>query len=190
MYRFLILIFLIIVSCNRIGRINTPKRFINNVTVNPFLYSKDSVAILADLYSKMRNHEASFHNHEYFDSTKLYLDTVLYDSTLERVALFVIAENPIRRNPYYDSKLPYYYNANCYLGKRLFVDSSIFDLKNIGPISIINFYDKASASKAIRESYYSELTTFLDLDNIPFYDYNVNDRRFWTSSKGWKRVFP
>ena len=190
MYRFSIVTFLIIISCNRSGRVNTPNDFINDITVKPHLYSSDSVAILVDLYNKMRNHEASFQNPEYFDSTRLYLDTILYDSTFEKVALFVIAENPVHRNPHSDSKLPYYYNANCYLGKRLFADSSIFDIKTIGPVSIINFDDKAGTSDAIRETYYSELTTFLDSDGSPRFDYNVNDKRFWNSLKGWKRAFP
>ncbi len=75
-------------------------------------------------------------------------------------------------------------------GKRLFVDSSIFDMKNIGPVSIVNFDDRPTASKAIRDSYFSELTTFLDAESNPHYDYIVNDKRFWESSKGWKRVFP
>ena len=184
------LLLLFFLSCNRKGKVNTPKDFVNNVTVNSSLYSKDSASILFDLYDKMKNHEASFQNPEYFDTTKLYLDIVLYDSTLNKVVLFVIAENPVYRNPHSDSKLPYYYNANCYLGKRLFADSSIFDLKNIGPVSIINFDDRATTSKAIRESYYSELTTFLDAEGKPNYDYNVNDKRFWESPKGWKRVLP
>ena len=138
----------------------------------------------------MKNHECSFRNPEYYDSTKLYLDTVLYDSTFNKIVLFVVAENHIDRNPYSDSKLPYYYNANCYLGKRLIADSSIFDLKDIGPVSIVNFDNRATASKAIRESYYSELTTFLGEEGVPSYDYNVNDKRFWESAKGWARVFP
>ena len=166
MNKFLIsLILLTFISCNRSGKVNTPIDFVNNVILNPSLYTRDSASILFNLYGKMKNHEASFQNPEYFDSTKLYIDTVLYDSTFNKVALFVIAENPVRRNPHSDSKLPYYYNANCYLGKRLFADSSIFDLKNIGPVSIINFDDRATASKAIRESYYSELTTFLDAED-------------------------
>jgi len=184
------LLLLFFLSCNRSGKVNTPKEFENHIIATPSLYSRDSTAILFDLYNKMKNHEASFRNSEYFDSTKLYLDTVLYDSTFMKVALFVIAENPVHRNPHSDSKLPYYYNANCYLGKRLFVDSSIFDLKNIGPVSIVNFDDRPTAGKAIRNSYFSELTTFLDAESNPHYDYNVNDKRFWESSKGWKRVFP
>jgi hypothetical protein len=184
------ILLLFFLSCNRSGRVNTPKDFVNNVAVKPALYSRDSISILLSLYDKMKNHESSFQNPEYFDSTRLYLDTVLYDSTFNKIVLFVIAENPVRRNPHSDSKLPYYYNANCYLGKRLVADSSIFDLKNIGPVSIINFDNRAATSKAIRESYYSELTTFLDTEGIPNYDYNVNDKRFWESPKGWKRVFP
>ncbi len=76
------------------------------------------------------------------------------------------------------------------MGKRIIADSSIFDLKNIGPISIINFDDKPTTSKAIRESYFSELTTFLEANGVSRYEYNVNDKRFWESPKGWKRVFP
>jgi len=190
MNKFLILILLFFLSCKGSGRTDTPEDFVNHVTVKPSLYSTDSISILLDLYQKMKNHEASFQNPEYFDSTKLYLDTILYDSTFNKVALFVIAENPVRRNPHSDSKLPYYYNGNCYLGKRLFANSSLFDWKNIGPVSIINFDDKITTSRAIRESYYSELTTFLDANGNPNYDYNVNDKRFWESPKGWKRVFP
>lgn len=190
MYKLLIPILLSFLSCNRSVRVNTPKDFVNHITVTPSLYSSDSSSILKSLYDKMKFHEASFKNPEYFDSTKLYLDTVVYDSTFNKVALFVIAENPVHRNPHSDSKLPYYYNANCYLGKRLFADSNIFDLENIGPVSIVNFDDRPTTSKAIRESYFSELTTFLDSDGTPSFDYNVDDKRFWESSKGWKRVFP
>ena len=184
------LILITFISCNRSGKINTPKEFVNNISINPSLYSKDSTAILLNLYAKMKNHEASFQNPEYFDSTQLYIDTVLYDNSFNKVALFVIAENPVHRNPYSDAKLPYYYNANCYLGKRIIAGSSIFDLKNIGPVSIINFDDKPTTSKAIRESYFSELITFLDANGVSRYEYNVNDKRFWESPKGWKRVFP
>src|SRR6202008_3820051 len=128
--KLIIPILLCFLCCNRSGRVNTPRGFVNQVTVEPSLYRRDSISILRNLYDKMKNHEASFQNPEYFDSTTLYLDTVLYDSSYNKVALFVIAENPVRRNPHSDSKLPYYYNANCYLGKRLFADSSFFDLKN------------------------------------------------------------
>jgi hypothetical protein len=138
----------------------------------------------------MKNHKASFQNSEYFDSTRLFIDTIIYDRTLDKIGLFVFAENPVSSNPYSDSKLPYYYNANCYLGKRIKSDSSLFELKNIGPVSMINFDDRNSISNAIRESYFLELTTYLDAKKTPFYQYNLNDKRFWESSTGWERVFP
>jgi hypothetical protein len=190
MLKYSILLLLLFAACIRSRKVETPKEFVNDVKVDPSLYSKDSISILENLYGKMRKHESSFQSPEYFDSTTLYLDTILYDSTRNKIALFVIAENPVRRNPHSDSKLPYYYNANCYLGKREYPNSSYFALKNIGPVSIINFDDKATANKAIRESYFSELTTFLDAEAKPHYDFNVNDKRFWTSAKGWSRAFP
>jgi hypothetical protein len=191
MNRFLILLMLAsLIACSKSGKVNTPKEFVNHVVVNPSLYSGDSASILRNLYNKMKNHEAPFQNRQYFDSTQLYIDTLLYDNSFNKVVLFVIAENPIRRNPYAVSALPYYYNANCFLGKRLIGNPAIFDLEAIGPISIINFEDKAMASKAIREGYFSKLTTSLDANGSPHYDYNVDDKRFWESPKGWKRVFP
>jgi hypothetical protein len=189
MNRYLLLILLLFIACNQIGRVYTPQEYVNNVKVEYSLYSKDSVSIVNELYSTMRNHEGAFKNREYFDSTKLYLDRVFYDSSKNKIAFFVIAENPVERNPYSHSALPYYYNADCYLGKRLQNDSNRFQVANIGPAHIINFDDKESASQAIRDIYCSQLTTFLDVDGTPHYNFNVNDKRFWTSLKGWQRVF-
>ncbi|WP_133054604.1 hypothetical protein [Niastella populi] len=167
----------------------TPENFINHVIADASIYSRDSVAILADLYFKMKNHTASFTNPEYFDSTVLFIDTIIYDSSLDKIAVFLVAQNPTCRNPNSRSKLPYYYNANCYLGKRLKKDSSTFDLKCLCGYSEINFNDYESALDALEEDFFLELATLLDEKNQPVYKYNVNDRRFWESPTGWKRIF-
>lgn len=186
-----ILIFLFVfVSCNRQGQqLETPEEFINNVAVDSAIYSKDGAAILSNLYSKMKNHEASFTNPEYFDSTELLIDTIMYDPSLKKIAVFVMAKNPMYRNPHSDSKLPYYYNANCYLGKRMYVDSSIFELKQLGPFSLVNFLDSQEIKQAIKDYYFLELATVLDAKKEPVFKYNINDKRFWESSTGWKRMF-
>lgn len=177
-------------SCNgNSQKLETPKEFINQVTVDNSVYSKDSVAIIADLYLKMRNQEASFNNPEYFESTILAIDTLMYDSSLNKIAVFVIAKKPTYRNPHSDSKLPYYYNASCYLGKRQYHDSVIFEVKRLGPFTLANFDDRATIQKAIREYYFLELATVLDEKKEPVFKYNLNDKRFWESPTGWKRMF-
>ncbi len=186
-----IIIFLLtLASCNgNSQQLETPKEFINKVTVDVSVYSNDSAAIVADLYLKMKNHEASFTNPEYFDSTVLAIDTIMYDSSLNKIAVFVVARNPTYRNPHSDSKLPFYYNSSCYLGKRQHHGTSIFELKQLGPFTLANFDDKGIIRKAIREYYFLELATVLDENSQSVFKYNLNDKRFWESPTGWKRAF-
>ena len=167
----------------------TPKAFLNVVKVDAVLYSKDSAAILADLYKKMKNREPFFQNPEYFDSTVLMIDTVMYDSSLNKIAVFIIARNPTYKNPRSDSKLPFYYNAGCFLGKRQYTDSSLFELKRLGPFSLANFDDTREIRQAIRDDYFLELATVLDEKGEPVFKYNLNDKRFWESPTGWRRMF-
>ena len=190
MFRIFLFFLLALVSCNgNSQQQKTPKELISEVFVDKAAYSKDSIAIVTDLYQKMKKHEASFTNPEYYDSTVLMIDTIMYDPSLNKIAVFVIAKNPTHRNPYSDSKLPYYYNANCYLGKRTYSDSSAFELKQLGPFSLINFDDTKEIKQAIRDYYFLELSTVLDANNQPVFKYNIDDKRFWDSPTGWGRMF-
>lgn len=78
----------------------------------------------------------------------------MYDSSLNKIAVFLVAQNPTYRNPYSRSKLPYYYNANCYLGKRLKDDSSAFDLKCLCGYSEISFNEYETALNALKEDFF------------------------------------
>jgi len=190
MFRIILYFLLCLVSCNGNNQQKkTKKYFINKVEVEKASYSKDSRAILGELYVKMKNHQASFKNPEYFDSTVLMVDTILYDPSLNKIAVFVVAKNPTYRNTHSDSKLPFYYNANCYLGKRVYVDSSRFELKQLGPFSLVNFDDIREIREAIRNDYFLELSTILDENSQPVFKYNIDDIRFWDSPTGWKRMF-
>jgi len=190
MSRNIIFLLFVLASCTGNSQhIETPPEFINHVLVDNGIYTKDSTAILADLYLKMRNHEASFVNSEYFDSTILTVDTIIYDYSLNKIAVFVVAKNAIDRNPHADSKSPFYYNANCYLGRRINENSNTFELKCLCRFSEINFYDHETIVKALKEDFFLELATVLDEKNLPVFKYNLNDKRFWESPTGWKRVF-
>lgn len=176
-------------SCAHLPAGGTPKEFISNVVVNDSLYKKDSVSILSELYNLLKDHKESFNNPEYFDSTVLIVDSIMYDSSLNKIAVFVVARIPVYRNRYSDSKLPFYYNANCYLGRRKQHDSSIFELKCLCKFSEINFYDRLSVVAALKNDFFLAMSTVLDENKNPVFKYNINDKRFWTSSTGWKRMF-
>jgi len=190
MMKTLVLFLFVLASCNGISqKKGTPHDYRNNVIVSAAVYSKDSLEILSELYAKMKNHEASFTNPEFFDSTKLLIDSIMYDSSLDKIAVFVVAENPTFRNPHSDSKLPYYYNAYCYLGKRENIDGNNFELECLCRFSEINFNDSKTAAKALSEDLFTELATVLDEKKKPVFEYNLDDKRFWTSLTGWRRIF-
>ena len=159
MLRILSISILFLSACGQIFRKKgTPDQYVNNVQVDPIQYSKDSAAIADSLDALLKNHKASFGNPEYYDSTVLIVDRILYDSSLDKIAVFVVAKNPTHRNPYSESKLPYYYNANAYLGKRLGPDSSKFELRCLCRFSEINFDDYETVIDALKEDFFEELT--------------------------------
>ncbi len=186
MFRYL-LFFFAVCSCNgQPQQIATPAEFINTITVSDSIYSKDSAIILEGLYSKLQNHESSFYSKEYFDSTKLIIDKIFYDSTKSKIAVFILTENLMSRKKYPNLKSKVYYDAFCYLGKRTGTDS--FGLKWFDTFFPINFINKQEISAAIEQLYFTELAAIIDGDDQPVYKYNLNDKRFW-AGPGWKKFF-
>ena len=154
--------------------------------VSDSIYANDSTSILVSLYSKLEKHESSFYNKEYFDSTKLIIDKIFYDSSENKIAVFVLVENLTSRQKYPNLNYKVYYSAYCYLGKR--TSPNDFELKWFNTFYPINFNNKQGISKAIEQLYFTELATIIDDDNQPVFKYNLNDKRFWTGP-GWKKFF-
>ncbi len=167
----------------------TPKEFLNHVQVDDATYQKDKTSILDSLYMKMKRHQESFSNPEFDDSTELMIDTIMYDFSFRKIAVFVVAKLPTYRNPYSQSKLPYYYHANCYIGRRIDPTSSNFELKCLCKFSEINFNDKKTVVKALKEDFFFTLATVMDANNQPSFRYNINDKRFCDSPTGWHRMY-
>ena len=62
-------------------------------------------------------------------------------------------------------------------------------LRRLFRFSEINFDDSITVVKALKEDFFLELATVLDEKSQPVFKYNLDDKRFWESSTGWKRVF-
>jgi hypothetical protein len=185
MFRYIIFLLFAFTSCNGKSQlVVTPVEFINTMAVSDSVYKKDSAAILEVLYSNLQKHE--FYNKEYFDSTKLIIDKIFYDSTQNKIAVFVLVENPMSRRKYPDLNYKVYYSSYCYLGKRTEADS--FELKWFNTFYPINFNNKQEISSAIEKMYFTELAVIVDGNDQPVYKYNLNDKRFWTGP-GWKKFF-
>lgn len=170
-------------ACGNGGK-PTPVEFLNRTTNNTTNYTKDSVAIVGQLKGSIARHEGFFYSKEYFDSTQIIADTILYAPGFNKLAVFVMAKNPTYRQLAPDKDYEWYYNATCYLGIR---QGDTLDLKWEGP-NFSNSYNKNELSKMMRHSYFTEFAA-KDTSANARYKYNLDDIRFWDGPiwQNWHR---
>jgi hypothetical protein len=84
-------------SCNFGTVHNTPKEFLNELKVDKAIYNNDKVAINTQFLNFLSTHDQSFYSKEFFDSTLLTIDTILYSEDKNRIAVFVFTKNPTTR---------------------------------------------------------------------------------------------
>lgn len=154
----------------------TPKEFLNLTKVNPAIYIQDKDTIFHQIQHFLSTHSKSFYSKEYFDLTILGIDTILYSPDQNKIAVFIFTKNPITRQLDPNIKYKHYYDASCYLGKRL---KDTFDLKWLDRFRLINFYDQQEVTNGLRKMYFTEFATLKNGDNTYTYNFNLDDKRFW-----------
>jgi hypothetical protein len=155
---------------------DTPKEFLNHAVIKKEDYSKDSMKIIEQFQKFLTNHQNSFYNKEYFDSTELIIDTILYSPEFNKLAIFVLTKNPTYRQFSGNKKYHWYYDGYCYLSIR---QKDTLNLKWLRRFYPINWYDREEVSNKIREDYFIEFATLKDTHGVSQYNYNLNDKRFW-----------
>jgi hypothetical protein len=162
-------------------KIHTPPNFLNHTTVERSGYLKDSNAIIRQLRIYLKNHHQSFYKNEYFDSTEIIIDTILYSIDHNKIASFVIAKTPMnRRNEIAQNRqASHWYDAYCYLGIRVDTPGNTFRLKWLKRFYLINWYKNEEIAEAIKDEYFTEFAAIKDTSGEYRYKYNLDDIRFW-----------
>lgn len=160
----------------------TPKEFLNRSISKKEDYEEDSIASIKLLRTLLLMREGFFDNKVYFDSTQLIIDTILYSPDFNRLAVFLMTQNPTYRQLLPNTKNKFYYDATCYLGSR--VNDSI-SLSWIGP-SFTNSPNRYELSKLIRDYYFRSFAS-MDSSGLNIHKYNLDDVRFWDCPI-WKEV--
>jgi hypothetical protein len=170
-------------SCNNgKTRIYTPKAFLNHSVVKKEDYSRDSIAILASLRTLLKAHEGFFYAKEYYNSTELIIDSIIYSPDFSKLAVFVITKNPTSRQLMPDKKHEWYYNGTSYLGTR---ERDSLKLYWLGP-NFSNSPDKKELSYMMRDTYFNDFAS-RDTTSTNIYKFNLNDVRFWDCAI-WQRI--
>lgn len=175
---------LIVLSCTE-RKIYTPEAYRNNVKIDADGYAKDKDVLVHQIRGLIDKHEQSFHSKEYYDSTELQIDTILYSKDYQKVILFVLTKNPIHRQLKPAKNYDWYYDAFCYLGIR---EKEGFKLKWMDSYSLINFYDRKKASEGIKDTYFTEFATLKEVNGEYKDKYNLDDKRFW-DDPFWRKYF-
>ena len=180
---------IITVSCNfgtGVGETRiTPKEFLNSTGINQVIYNRDKDTVITQIQHFLSTHTKSFYSEEYFDSTILGIDTILYSPNQEKIAVFIYTKNPISRQLYPNLKYKHYYDASCYLGKR---QKDTFDLKWLDRFRLINFYNQQEVTNGLRKMYFTEFATLKNGDDTYTYNVNLDDKRFW-NCYAWTQYF-
>lgn len=163
---------------------DTPDQFLNKTLNKKDDYTKDSLLVTVELTNLLLRHEHAdfFYSKEYFDGTKIIVDTILYSPDFNKLAILFLTKNPTSRQLMPTENHDYYYNASAYLGIR---QKDTISLSFLGP-GFSNSIDKKELSKLVRQTFFR---TFVSKDTTLKYanKYNLNDIRFWTGSE-WKKI--
>jgi len=141
----------------------------------------DSLAIYQNLKIKLQEHNDIFKSKEFFNETIINIDTIIYNDTFSRMAIFVIIKNPTNRQLMSDTRYNSYFVGTCYLGLK---KDNLIKLSWYG-LNFTNSSDRAELSKLMRKTYFCEISS---ANNSKLGKYNLDDIRFWDSTV-WVQKF-
>jgi hypothetical protein len=171
------LLLLLLFSCEGIRlKKSTPKAFLNHSVPPKEVYSRDTAVIRENLRQALYARVDFFKNSAYTDSTRILIDTIIYNNDFTKLVVFVMTQNPTSRQLMPDPSSDYYFDGTSYMGIR----KKNIVLEHLGP-NFTNSNSRPKLSEMMRESYF---TDFASDDSTLKYPtpYNVNDTRFWNTS--------
>ena len=159
---------------------STPREFLNHSSIKKEYYLRDKIELKRQFKLLLLKREGFFDNSAYSDSMDLIIDSILYSSDFNKMAVFVIVKNLTKRQLVPDNENTWYYDATSYLGIR---QGNTISLTWKGPV-FTNSSSESDISVDIREACFNN---FVTKDTTDIYEFNLNDIRFWSSSI-WKEI--
>lgn len=187
-------VFIVIIVTNGCGksRVSPSIEYRNNVQVESRMYTADSLIFINYVLDGIQNKNVSFYRDYYTYTHKVFIDTIIYNPELNRVAFLVIFELPNHTlitpynisQPYPDG---YHFNAKCFLAQRDTL-STEWDMKwfRIMNLNRYSTYDRISSR--MRQFYFEQLNDIKTHGGKSRYLYNMNDSRFWESPAWTERA--
>jgi hypothetical protein len=176
-----------IVSCNAQTQKDTPEYYKNKSHTKPEVYQKITFKVIDSIKNKILNKEDPYYPPENDSLTEIFVDTLLFSPSMNKIAFFVITENSNDKLLDKGNKNQFHYSSYCFIGH---LDSSynIKDFKWVSGGSLFNFKSKINASNRIRDIYFKEITNRTNSKGESTYKYNFDDVRFWNGPL-WSKYY-
>lgn len=183
----LILMFSLI-GCNQIGKWSnneTKKEFKYNRSISHYNYSVDSIKLTTVFHQMVEGKIIPYHGKKYDDSTKIYIDTIIYSPDNLYAALFVIMRcyNGSMTDSYRMNKDGYHFNGTVHFVKKIH-NISADDSWKISTHHGVKYFLSENYNK-IHSILRNE--NFNGRNGIATWDvkilYNLDDVRFWRSEE-------
>lgn len=160
--------------CKQRNKVETQ---LKSLPVTPASYTEDSIRVINILRKDLKEKKDIFSSNEYFESTQILIDTIIYGPGEKKFAVFVVIKNPTSRQLIPDARSDWYYNGNCYMGIKKMKDSIL--LSSTGPI-FTNSINLKELVLSMRSEYLSIFARLKDGNGNLRYKYNIGDSLFWT----------
>lgn len=154
---------------------DTPEEYLSQVVIDKDRSIHDKATIVTAFRRLLAKRVDFFSNGAYFDSTEIIIDTIVYSTGFDKMAILLMIKNPTYRQLAPEKNYQWYYDATCYLGVR---NKDSIELSWVGP-NFTNSPSRQKTSKILRTTCFR---IFATKDTTDAYAYNINDIRFWSSS--------
>jgi len=154
----------------------TPIKYRNYSKVQPEIYGKHEKYLFGYIRSIIGKGIEPFNVKEYDSLTEVFIDTIIYSPSKNKLAFFVIAKNSNDKLLSGGNRNEFHYDAHCFIG-HISLNDEIFDISWLSAYNLSRYENLESASYRIRELHFQE---FNETRN-PKAKYNLDDIRFWDS---------
>jgi hypothetical protein len=170
-------LYFIFFSCN--AQTGTPEQYKNKNNVSPNIYQNISQKILDSVKSRIFKKEDPYYPSENDSLTEVFVDTILFSPSMDKIAFFVITKNSNDKLLDKGDKNDFHFTAYSFLGH---LDSihNITNLLWVSGFSLFNYKSKIATSNRIRDVYFKEITKRTNTKGESTYKYNFDDVRFWS----------
>lgn len=167
----ILLLFFWILIFTGCKKFETPTEFEFENSFTKKEYTNDSTIFVELVEKQILQNSGPFYPDKYDLKSEVIIDTIIYSPINDRAAIFVLVKTSNSKLALTNDPNGYHYDARCFLA---ISKDHKWTINWFRVLNLNHYSSKDEISSDIRYKYFDQLSTFND------FEYNVDDKRFWT----------